>query len=164
MSIDKLVDSTQLDNDLTSIANAIRSRSGTTSLLLFPTDFISQIQVIPSIRMIDYYKITFDTTATQNNPKSLYTSPNLTKYCIFFCIDTNPPAPNPNEYIALTAMRTYITQGYSNTGFILRPAGTIGTDGSMINYIPSTGEIKIGGAYGHFMAGTTYHLYVFQIA
>ena len=48
MSLDKLVDSTQLDTDLTSVANAIRAKSGGSGQLAFPSGFVSEIQAIPS--------------------------------------------------------------------------------------------------------------------
>lgn len=43
MSVDKLVDSTQLDADLTSVADAIRAKTGGTADLQFPADFVSEI-------------------------------------------------------------------------------------------------------------------------
>ena len=46
MALDKLVDSTQLDSDLTSVANAIRTKGGTSAQLAFPTDFVSAINAI----------------------------------------------------------------------------------------------------------------------
>ena len=46
MAIDKLVDSSQLDNNLTSVANAIRTKGGTSASLTFPTDFVSAINAI----------------------------------------------------------------------------------------------------------------------
>ena len=46
MAIDKLVDSTQLDEDLTSVANAIRSKGGTSAPLTFPSGFVSAVQAI----------------------------------------------------------------------------------------------------------------------
>lgn len=46
MSVDKLVDSGQLDSDLTSVANAIRAKSGGSSQLAFPSEFVSEIQSI----------------------------------------------------------------------------------------------------------------------
>lgn len=46
MSVDKLVDSTQLNSDLTSVANAIRTRGGTSAQLSFPNEFISAVQNI----------------------------------------------------------------------------------------------------------------------
>lgn len=48
MALDKLVDSTQLDSDLTSVANAIRTKGGTSANLAFPVDFISAIGNISS--------------------------------------------------------------------------------------------------------------------
>lgn len=46
MALDKLVDSSQLDTDLTSVANAIRTKGGTSASLAFPADFISAIEAI----------------------------------------------------------------------------------------------------------------------
>ena len=43
MALDKLVDSTQLDADLTSVANAIRTKGGTSASLAFPADFVTAI-------------------------------------------------------------------------------------------------------------------------
>ena len=48
MALDKSVDSAQLNSDLTSIANAIRTKGGTSEQLLFPTGFVSAVQAIPS--------------------------------------------------------------------------------------------------------------------
>ena len=48
MAVDKLVDSTQLDTDLTSVANAIRAKSGGSSQLAFPAGFVSEIGNIPT--------------------------------------------------------------------------------------------------------------------
>lgn len=48
MSIDKAVDSTQLDSDLTSVANAIRTKGGTSAQLAFPNGFVSAIGDIPT--------------------------------------------------------------------------------------------------------------------
>lgn len=43
MSIDKAVDSAQLNADLTSVANAIRTKGGTSASLAFPTGFVQAI-------------------------------------------------------------------------------------------------------------------------
>lgn len=43
MALDKVIDSTALDADLTDIANAIRIKAGNTDTLNFPNDFISSI-------------------------------------------------------------------------------------------------------------------------
>ena len=48
MAVDKLVDSTQLDSDLTSVANAIRTKGGTSASLAFPAGFVSAVEAIPT--------------------------------------------------------------------------------------------------------------------
>lgn len=48
MAVDKLVDSGQLDSDLTSVANAIRTKGGTSAQLAFPNEFVSAINAIPT--------------------------------------------------------------------------------------------------------------------
>ena len=48
MALDKLVDSTQLDADLTSVANAIRTKGGTSAQLAFPAGFVSAVEAIPT--------------------------------------------------------------------------------------------------------------------
>ena len=46
MAVDKLVDSTQLNADLTSVANAIRAKGGTSASLAFPGGFVDAIEDI----------------------------------------------------------------------------------------------------------------------
>ena len=46
MALDKLVDSSQLDSALTSVANAIRTKGGTSSSLAFPQGFVDAIDAI----------------------------------------------------------------------------------------------------------------------
>lgn len=48
MAVDKLVDSTQLDADLTSVANTIRTKGGTSAPLAFPAGFVNAINAIPT--------------------------------------------------------------------------------------------------------------------
>lgn len=48
MAVDKLVDSTQLDADLTSVADAIRTKGGTSGDLAFPSGFVTAIGDIPT--------------------------------------------------------------------------------------------------------------------
>ena len=43
MSVDKLIDSAQLESDLTDVADAIRAKTGGTADLQFPADFVSEI-------------------------------------------------------------------------------------------------------------------------
>lgn len=44
----KLVNATELDENLTDIANAIRTKGGTSSPLAFPSDFVSAVNAIPT--------------------------------------------------------------------------------------------------------------------
>lgn len=48
MPYDKVVDSTQLNADLTSVANAIRTKGGTSGSLAFPSGFVNAIGDIPT--------------------------------------------------------------------------------------------------------------------
>lgn len=48
MAVDKLVDSAQLNADLTSVANAIRTKGGTSGQLAFPAGFVSAVEAIPA--------------------------------------------------------------------------------------------------------------------
>lgn len=71
MAVDKLVDSTQLNADLTSVANAIRTKGGTSAQLAFPSGFVSAIGDIPtgsggeSAVKYTRYTLTGDTTIKQ---------------------------------------------------------------------------------------------------
>lgn len=47
MAVDKLVDSTQLDNDIRSVADTIRSKCATSGVLAFPSGFKTAINGIP---------------------------------------------------------------------------------------------------------------------
>ena len=47
MAVDKLVDSTQLNSDISSVATAIRNRGGTTASLTFPSGFVTAVEAIP---------------------------------------------------------------------------------------------------------------------
>ena len=65
MAVDKLVDSTQLDADLTSVANAIRTKGGTSASLAFPADFVIAIAALPTggADLDAYFKRTAPTSA-----------------------------------------------------------------------------------------------------
>ena len=63
MALDKLVDSTQLDSDLTSVANAIRTKGGTSAALAFPAEFVSAIKAISGGGGLKYETGTFTLTS-----------------------------------------------------------------------------------------------------
>ena len=60
MAVDKLVDSSQLDSDLTSIANAIRTKGGTSAQLAFPAGFIDAIDAIETGGVTDIVQMAVD--------------------------------------------------------------------------------------------------------
>ena len=78
MALDKLVDSSQLNADLTSIANAIRTKSGTSAQLAFPADFVSAIQAISggggSIKC-ERGSVTLESDYTWSNSHQYYAIP-----------------------------------------------------------------------------------------
>ena len=93
MSVDKLVDSSQLDTDLTSVANAIRTKGGTSAQLAFPAGFVSAIENIPSggasgltLLGSGTYTKTSD-TASISIPVTYTGTPKL-----FYAVNTTPKA------------------------------------------------------------------------
>lgn len=75
MAVDKLVDSTQLDTDLTAVADAIRTKGGTSASLAFPSDFVSAIAAIPtgggSGKNVQVYSGYAETNATEYTATSV---------------------------------------------------------------------------------------------
>lgn len=85
MAVDKLVDSTQLDAGLTSVANAIRSKGGTSADLAFPSGFISAVEAIPSgggspIQLLDTL-----TVAEDSRSVNIVTT-SFNSYDFYFCL------------------------------------------------------------------------------
>lgn len=79
MAVDKLVDSTQLDADLTSIANAIRTKGGTSASLAFPAGFVSAVQAIPTgITPTGTKSITITANGTTTEDVSAYANAQIT--------------------------------------------------------------------------------------
>lgn len=66
MAYDKLVDSNQLNTDLTSVANAIRTKGGTLAQLAFPADFVTAINNISGGGGGDSWESIIDFTKTIN--------------------------------------------------------------------------------------------------
>lgn len=112
-------------------------------------------------RLLDYREITLESTATSSNKLTVQLTP-VDYYSIVVMIDTYPSAPDASEYIALIYQYSkYPAGGGAAKGDILRPAGTIGNDNNMCSFANTTGVLSLGGSYGHFMAGTKYHVYLF---
>ena len=68
MALDKVVDSAQLDADLTAVADAIRDRAGTSEPLVFPDGFVGAVEGIP-----DYMAMRCQGTLTE------YFNPTITQ-------------------------------------------------------------------------------------
>lgn len=64
MAIDMLVDSTELDNGLTTIADAIRAKGGTSALLAFPNGMAQAVEDIPTGITPSGKKLITDTSET----------------------------------------------------------------------------------------------------
>lgn len=103
MAVDKLVDSTQLDADLTSVANAIRTKGGTSAQLAFPAEFVQAIADIPTggggrVTHVQYTAASDATTSgtggNTSNFRSAYIAPNIPSDgdVILVCFVTNNSA------------------------------------------------------------------------
>lgn len=82
MSVDKLVDSTQLDTDLTSVANAIRTKGGTSAQLAFPAGFVSAIDAISTGGGGTFYSGMI-TLATRPTADVSFVCPNSNRFVIW---------------------------------------------------------------------------------
>lgn len=91
MAVDKLVDSTQLDSDLTSVANAIRTKGGTSAQLAFPAGFVSAIGDIQTggLSIQPPYKVASGSVTPVSNTQTLtvdVTASGITELCGAFII------------------------------------------------------------------------------
>lgn len=77
MAIDKLVDSTQLDSDLTSVANAIRAKTGGSADLLFPSQFVQAVNSIPIFNQNITIKLKNSLGASLSIRYAVYSSANI---------------------------------------------------------------------------------------
>lgn len=72
MAVDKLVDSAQLDADLTSVANAIRTKGGTSGALSFPNGFISAVEAIETAQWTEQTVSTAGAVTQAIDPYVIY--------------------------------------------------------------------------------------------
>lgn len=108
MSVDKLVDSTQLDADLTAVANAIRTKGGTSGQLAFPQGFVDAVEAIPSGS-----DITIDEIATNQEPSGpiVITSTSVGQYAF-----ANKSKITDIQADKVTSIGTYAFYGITNFG------------------------------------------------
>ena len=80
MALDKLVDSTQLDGNLTSIANAIRAKGGTSAQLAFPQGFVDAVEAIETGGGGEQYLTAEYVSTSANCPAAMLDYPLKPKY------------------------------------------------------------------------------------
>lgn len=85
MAVDKLVDSVQLNADLTSVANAIRAKGGTSADLAFPSGFISAVDAITSGGGSPIQLLYTLTVAEDSRSVSIITT-SFNSYDFYFCL------------------------------------------------------------------------------
>lgn len=139
MSVDKLVDSTQLDTDLTSVANAIRTKGGTSASLTFPSDFVSAINAISG-------------GGGSHNLPTGYTEYDYIESTGTQYIDTGY-VPNADTEIIYTFQRTSV-QSYNACEFGVLPAPKIVLAGNYVSLGGKTdrtsNKYNPDNAYGYF--------------
>jgi len=169
MAVDKLVDSTQLDTDLTAVANAIRTKGGTSAQLVFPSGFVDAIDAIETggggsvPLLIDSAEITMASTANSANNVKIQLTPIVNGFVAVY-IDEFPV---PDASLSTALWWAYFTSSAGNAGSnsnaILRANGTIGSDGGMCSFNKTTGLLTLGGTYGNFIAGLKYNILEFEL-
>ena len=109
-------------------------------------------------RLVDQKTVLMDMTATNESKKQIQLKP-VRNFVILIFID-EMPSPDPNSYIVLQYEGT--SWGSSVTS-ILRPNGTYGTDSTIASFNYNNGILTLGGQYGYFPEGKTYHVYLFEV-
>lgn len=157
MAVDKLVDSTQLNSDLTSIANAIRTKGGTSAQLAFPSGFVSAIGDIPSGGgdsgqvVGDYFtlkwaKVTAGANTVSNGPALLdyllgLAGADTSTYIIgFYCIVDEPSARYNNMSLGSDPW-TPVARGGNGRKFYRYKNGSVAstTEGSSYDAVVQSG-------------------------
>lgn len=151
MSVDKLVDSTQLDADLTSVANAIRAKSGGSGQLAFPAGFVSAVNAIPTGGGGDYVandwldtskptgELSSNTAFNLNSPPLLKWHTGITKVSL-----PNATAVPPNFFENCTSLASVYLPNVTEVGvsglrgctslvYLVLPVGGIGKSMNVSN-------------------------------
>ena len=114
-------------------------------------------------QVVFYDTIIPTSNATSTNPLNVQL-PTKSNYTIVVYADSKPEADSTLMW-ALRWVRSNYPSGSNGDPFsaILRPNGTIGTDANSGSYNSSTGILQLGGQYGTFKAGLTYHIYMIAV-
>lgn len=136
MSLDKLVDSTQLDADLTTVANAIRTKGGTSASLAFPADFVSAIAAISGgggSSGVQYKSGTFTPTSTLSDASrhTITTVENVgfTPDIFLLCVTDKANLSGRDKVILFTVAAKNMgaaSQGYRSTARYTSTSNAVG--------------------------------------
>lgn len=159
MAYDKVIDSSALDANLASIAEAIRTKGGTTDQLVFPAEFISAIEAIEAggnIR-IEQGSVTF----SENTSGYKFVSDNPDIFIAYVEDDTKP------EYSRSQYVWAFIqdTRLYERYGEQVETAFYFGYNkGTRKYYVPFKGSYDIIGSFSDTifnscLGATTYKYY-----
>ena len=159
MALDKLVDSTQLDSDLTSVANAIRAKSGGSGQLAFPAGFVSEIGNIPSGGGASYSDMV-NAFAKQEISGDIVLDGSVTKFPITYFMSGQPITSFRAD--GLTRLENYSFLGCSALESISFPnlinlyAAQCFKDCVSLTMacFPKLGGSQTAGATGYFYSGT----------
>lgn len=130
MSVDKLVDSTQLNADLTSVANAIRTKGGTSAQMAFPAGFVSAVQAIPTGGGGGLTKESGSITLTENTQYLTVTGLSGTPKIVMVLIDSPSTSVADGTIKGVAALYVYgVSSGWSTNN-----AGTaVGSSAALID-------------------------------
>ena len=96
MALDKLVDSAQLDSDLTSVANAIRTKGGTSASLAFPQGFVDAVGAIQAGGGLDYV---VQTVTRTSNTQTVNVDREFNNFLFVAFVKTAPSTYPPHNYV-----------------------------------------------------------------
>lgn len=158
MAVDKLVDSTQLDADLTTVANAIRTKGGTSADLAFPAGFVSAVQAIPS----GGGGMNYDTkTVTRSSASAKMTVDREFTDFIFLAFLRDEPTTIPTNGYVLAQMAIYINGKFwpsAGTGksYLIKQDGS--TTAKYIGSVGNTSQFTVGETSITWTAYTSHNL------
>lgn len=128
MGYDKVVDSTQLDADLTTVANAIRAKSGGSDSLAFPSGFVSEIGNISGGGGVDLFSelLRVELTESAAAVKLDFDSAWESEYDVFVIAFTS--TTNAREWVYYgfdtTSPSAYLSAGVVDCGFAMYQFGS----------------------------------------
>jgi hypothetical protein len=111
MALDKLVDSTQLDTGLTAVANAIRTKGGTSAQLAFPAGFVSAVEAIETGGGEKQYGLITEIDITSAVSEIRYTLPDLvlSDHLLYVVIDNLTMSAEDWLYATVAKEGSYIS-------------------------------------------------------